>query len=386
MLFRVVITLMVVASIIISILELHGALRLSSETFRVPPAVIYSQYLIAVASGLLAVLLAWTSLQLSGVTFLVIHLVSLSLGHALMIDSSGSPGFLHRGSFTLFGALAVVAFVRYTSEFPRELKPAELVRAKAELPLVLIRWLRRADESSQPWFFARVWRGLQSHVVSTPRTVWLAGIAYAILIYWMHANYGSPYSMVMFHLSDGTARACWALFVIVFMFAIFIGLSNLRVNYAYSAPEQQRRILWLTQGYVSALFVLTFAIAMGLVAVVAGNPVVWRIATDVAFVAWPLAVLTVLACFFTSIFFSGVFDPALVLRKTSLYATMVIVMVFLFAGVESLLQSRLTAWLGLPENVSVWIGGGVIALLVGPLHSWLKIHVARLAGVEDSRK
>ncbi len=379
---RLGITAIVVASVVVSILELRGALALSPEVLRVPRAVIYAQYLIAASSGLLAILLVWTSLHLSGVAALTVHLAALSLNHALMIDASGSPGLLHRGVFALTAGLAVAAFVRFTSAFPRALMPAELDRAKGELPFAALRWSLPAAGPGRPAVPTRAWRAMQTQVVRAPRAVWLAGIAYGVFIYWMHSSFGSRYSLLMFRLGEWPARTAWALHVLIYMTAIFIGLSNLRVNYAYSAREQQRRILWLTQGYISAVFVFVLVSATSLVAVVVGSPAVWRIANGAAFIGWPLAVLTVLGCFFISVFCSGVFDPALALRRTSLYAILAVMLTFAFAGIESLVESQLAARFGLPESLGTWVGGGAVALAVGPIHAWLKRLIWRLAGVQ----
>lgn len=381
---RLVITAMAVASVTVSVLELPGALALSPEVLRVPRPVIYSQYLIALTSGILALLLVWKSLQLSGVLALTIHLANLSLNHALMIDASGSPGLLHRGVFALTAGVAVAAFVRFTSMFPRQPTMSEMERAKAELPFSAVRWSLRAAGSRQPAALTRWWRRLQARVVGAPRGVWLAGVAYGAFIYWMHATFGSRHSLVMFRLDEWLARAAWGLHVLIYMTAILIGLSNLRVNYAYSSREQQRRILWLTQGYVSAVFVLILVSAAILSAVVVGSGPVWRIANWTGFIGWPLAVLTVLGCLLISVFFSGAFDPALVLRRTSLYGIMVVMLAFIFAGIESLVESRLTARFELPEGVGTWVGGGVVALAVGPIHAWLRRAIGRVAGVDES--
>lgn len=378
-----IISAIVAASVAVSILELPGALSLSPEILRVPRLVIYSQYLIAAASGLLALLLVWTSLHLSGVAVLTVHLATLSLNHALMIDASGAPGLVHRGVFALTAGLAVAAFVRFTCAFPRPLTAAEMERAKEELPFSAVRWSRRAPASGRPAAPTRAWRTLQGRVAAAPRAVWLAGVAYGAFIYWLHASFGSRHSLMMFHLAEWPARAAWALHILIYMTAILIGLSNLRVNYACSEPVERRRILWLVQGYLSALFIFILISATGLVAVVISSPAVWRIANGTAFVGWPLAVLTVLGCFFLSVFFAGVFDPALVIRGTTLYAVLVVILTFMFAGIESLAESQLTERFGLPESFGTWFGGGAVALAVGPIHAWVKHTIGRLAGLEE---
>lgn len=384
MLLRLAVTATVVASIVASISELRDALALVPEFLRVPTPVIYAQYLIAAASGLLALLLVWTSLYMSGVGVLTVHLATLSLSHALMIDASGSPGLVHRGVFALGSGLAVAAFVRFTSSFPRQLAAADLARARTELPLAAVRWSLTTVGSRRPSAMARNWRALQARVIGAPRAVWLAGIAYGLYIYWMHVSFGSAYSLVMFRFGAWPARAAWALHILIYMTAIFIGLSNLRVNYAYSAQEERRRILWITQGYISALFIFVVVSATGLVAAAVGDPTLWRIANGSAFVGWPVAVLTVLGCFFVSVFFSGVFDPVLVLRRTALYAGLIFTLTFIFAGIESLVESQLTDRFGLPEGFGTWVGGGVVALVFAPIHGWLKQLIVRVAGTETA--
>lgn len=85
-----------------------------------------------------------------------------------------------------------------------------------------------------------------------------------------------------------------------------------------------------------------------------------------------LAALVVgLAFLGVAVLYRGALDPALVLRRTALYGFVGVALVFAFTAIEDLTSSWLTERLGLGENAGSWLAGGVVALLLGPIHEAL---------------
>lgn len=372
---RGVVLVVVLLSVAFVVVELGGYLDLPAAALAAPPPTVYAQYAIALLAGTVAVVLAWTSRRIPGVPVMAFHLATLSLSHATMVDASGGTGPFHRGAQALASGLAVAAFVRFTALFPRELGPDGFRRARDELAGMLF------PGAGEPSRVTRSFRSLQLVLVRRPWIVWAGGVTYGVFLYWMQARFASEHSLVMFDLSSGLARGAWAAHVVVFTTAILLGLSNLGVGHAYSGGEQRRRILWLVAGYTVAVFLFVAMAGLMLAATAAASPALWSLTNGMAFVVWPLTILVVMVCYLVSIFFRGAFDPSLVLRGTTIYGGLVVGLTFLFAGVESVVESQLTERFGLPEGVGTWVGAGAVALALEPLRRWLDGTVRRLAPV-----
>jgi hypothetical protein len=78
----------------------------------------------------------------------------------------------------------------------------------------------------------------------------------------------------------------------------------------------------------------------------------------------PLVIVLSLA---VAVFYTGTFDPGLVIRKTTIYASVGVVATGLFALVENLISNTLARWLHLPNSVSTFAGSIAVALAIVPL-------------------
>ena len=381
---QVLITAAVVLSIAWGVNELIVYLSLPVSALSAPRGAVYAQYLIAAVAGVLAVVLIWSSITQSGVQLLSLHLAALSLGHSTMIDASGPGNILHRIVYVIAGSTAVVAFVRFTCHFPRTLTGGEVTRAREELPLSPIAWSKcRAPDDAAAGWIAKAWRKLQASTVTRPGLVWVSGIFFAGLQYTMIAEFGTKYSLVAFNLSSPAARGIWIILILYFMTAILLGVSNLRVNYFYAESQERRKLLWLAQGYIFTIFLFSFLSVLLVLATVAGSPVLYVVARSVAFITYPLVFLSVLLCYVIAVFATGAFNPSLVVRKTTVYGTMLVVMTCIFTGIESIVTNHLTTRFGLPESIGTWLGGGTVALAFGPVRTWFERVSLRIFAAGD---
>jgi hypothetical protein len=148
------------------------------------------------------------------------------------------------------------------------------------------------------------------------------------------------------------------------LLSLAVGVTNLRAAYVLSDREERRRMLWVVTGSVAALWAVLIPIGVWISDVLGlGLPSVfgWLL------LLLPLAPLILVLCLAVAVFFSGAMDPALVIRKTTVYGAIGVIFVFLFAGLGNLVEGWVESALGLPGSVGSIITGGAIAVVLLPL-------------------
>lgn len=145
-------------------------------------------------------------------------------------------------------------------------------------------------------------------------------------------------------------------------------LINWRRMYKAADADGRRRVLWLVQGLVA--FAVIGGFQVSLVVLVQTTPL------EIPIPGWEywlrtVALFVALGFIAVAVFYRGALDPGLVVRRTALYGLSGVVLVFVFTAVEDLTASWLADRLGLSENAGSWLAGGVVALLLGPIHAAL---------------
>lgn len=279
----------------------------------VPRQVGYGLFVLS-AAGLGATILAKApprqELSLVAIVLALMGVPFLDSGAGRAAAAIGTPKWLVDGVLSLGFLMALAATLRLSRSFPN--------------PVSTGRWGRRA-----PWLGA--------------------------LLAWIGANVG------LFPLTPavGTAMALAVAFSCLF---------NYRTLFRAADAEGRRRILWLAQGMVA--FTVVAALQVALTVLVRVTPLRigipgWEYWLRLAALFAGLLFLAV------AVFYRGALDPALVLRRTALYGLAGVALVFVFTAIEDLTSSWLAERLGLGENAGSWFAGGVVALLLGPLHAAL---------------
>ena len=279
----------------------------------IPRQVGYGLFVMAAAS-LGGVILAKTppqrSLSLLAVTLALLGLPLIGSGAGAAMSAVGAPEWLFNVLASLGFFLALAAIYRLSRSFPYE---------------------RRSERWGQwaPWIIAVVaWGAVWVRVLPlTPRL----GMAMAL----------------------GVAVAC---------------LVNWRSMYEAADAEGRRRVLWLAQGL--AAFVVLGGLQVVLVVLVQTTPL------QIPIPGWEywlriVALFAALGFLALAVFYRGALDPGLVLRRTALYGFGGVALVFLFTAVEDLTAAWLADRLVLGESAGSWFAGGVVALLLGPIHAVL---------------
>lgn len=178
---------------------------------------------------------------------------------------------------------------------------------------------------------------------------------------------------------DGTSpliaqvgAAILALLVVAFVLigapaAILISALNLRLGYRLADADDRRRIRWIVDGCVVGAVGLFANVALQFAFDMIGLEHVG--AKAVPGVILGLGNLAMVICLAVGIFYDGALESSLIVRRSAVYTAFGVLLTFVFAGVENLASSLLSARLGLPDGASSFVGGGAAALVFGALRS-----------------
>jgi hypothetical protein len=147
--------------------------------------------------------------------------------------------------------------------------------------------------------------------------------------------------------------------------AIVLGVFLLVWNYRKAERAERRSGAVVVVGFTAALAILLIAT---LVAIFELAPEDDPTAFTFVLVVLPsLAPFVIVLALALAVFYTGTFDPSLVIRKTTVYALVGVVATGVFALVENLISGTLARWLHLPNSVSTIAASIAVAFAVVPL-------------------
>lgn len=167
----------------------------------------------------------------------------------------------------------------------------------------------------------------------------------------------------------------------VIVAAMSLAVLNLRAGYRHADEEGRRRIYWVVEGFFAGTAVLLVASAVKLLQLATGFTI--RIESWFVF-AFFAAFLVLLGCLAIAMFYAGALDPALAMRRTAVFGLVGFAMIFVFTGMEQLVQAHLGEWLGLSDRLGGILTGGTAALTFEPIKRRTDALVGRL--LEQDRR
>lgn len=205
------------------------------------------------------------------------------------------------------------------------------------------------------------WRGWRL-LLLRPSTPWLftGGIflanaaAFGAVSAW-NQRYGTG-------LRAGSVAVPATIGLVLWILALVV--ANLRAGFRRADLEGKRRLFWVVEGvFVATTLLIVAAVVKAVLMLTSGS--------DAHAWWYPMASFAALTamvvCFAIAMFFAGAIDPALAIRRTAVVGLLSVLMLFLFAGVEQVIQEYLGAWVGFSERVGGVLTGGTVALLIDPV-------------------
>ncbi len=165
------------------------------------------------------------------------------------------------------------------------------------------------------------------------------------------------------------------------------GLGLLRSSYRVADAAGRRRVLWAVQGFYAAAWVSVLAaIPMGVIATRAGAAYGAGSANDVVIpyaavalqsIAGIVSLGLVVAGLGVALLYDGALDPALALKRTTVYGIVAVSGALLFGIVENVASSLLASALNLSDGMGAAVAGAAVALAFNPLRNWITRAVER---------
>ena len=257
--------------------------------------------------------------------------------------------------------LAVVAFLRFSALFPRPLK------------------LAGAGRSGLPDLV----RGLQT-LSTLPVIVWSMGGTLILIM-------AAPAVGRTWTPASSTPEISWNLFwilavsrmilgyLILPMGMMGLGVLNLYRGLRTATERDRARSLWVFAGFFSAFWMITIGSTLNFLGDLPDPVTVWQVPLVL------FAPLVIVVCLTVAVFYRGDLDPALVIRRSTVYGALGVLFVGLFAVAENLVSDSLVNRMGVPDTVGGALLAVFVALIVIPLRRRLTALVTRLGPRSASR-
>ncbi|MGH7575203.1 MAG: hypothetical protein ACREM1_08770 [Longimicrobiales bacterium] len=289
-------------------------------------------------------------------------------GTQINVSLSYGSGWVSQTAMAAF-VLAVASFVRFSALFPRPLTPERL------RPVRRLFWLRRLRAATlSAW---TVW-GVAAGIILLPH---LVSAAFArVFGLGEDAARAADRAADGFHVAaTGMGRTYLltvaAAYVMLPVVASVVGARNLRLSYRLAVPGERERMLWVTTGFTLAAWLIVSAFG--------GAIVVGALDLVPELIAMGLVVLLVLAPLLVvlgsamGVLYAGAIDPALALRRSTLYGALGTLGIVAFAGIENVLSELVEERLGLPTFIGPLVAGGIVAAVLVPVQRRLSGAFAR---------
>ncbi|MCH7565285.1 MAG: hypothetical protein IH968_15845 [Gemmatimonadetes bacterium] len=165
-------------------------------------------------------------------------------------------------------------------------------------------------------------------------------------------------------------------------------VSALAVSFLWSAyrlanAEERSKILWIVLGASFAVAWIGFLVSL----VYAGllTDILDPVSSAIWDVSLPVLWFTSLGGFAMAILYSGAFDVRPLINKTTVYGTLGVLGIILFATIESLVSEVVEARLGLPDMAGAGVSGALVAGIILALRGRFSRGVSRLLRSTDDR-
>lgn len=285
------------------------------------------------------------------------------------------------------GALfAAISLTRFASLFPRRFTAGDL-RPILQQTVADSEAFEMADSwgAAERWvnkLFSRLFRRYRAHVErSKKQHVMSPERAIALHAWILESRKAFGACIVLAIIVSALCLAGWttaamAIAVYPMLLIGMMGLLYLRLNYRLSNAEERRRGLWVVEGFLLALapgFVTEFAM---LPLILINVPVV-ALFMGAYVLAMSAGAIGLVVCLAIATFHSGSFDSSLVIRRTTVYSAVIVLLTSVFAVVENLVTNAIAARTALPSNLGAIIAAVAVALAFGPVRDKLKKIVDR---------
>jgi hypothetical protein len=156
----------------------------------------------------------------------------------------------------------------------------------------------------------------------------------------------------------------WTLFVGLPLVGMAAGALNLRSVYVSSGEAERKKILWVVVGCVGSAGMVLAAVGGFLLSSVP----LFNLAGFLV-LGLPFAPLVLVVSLAIAVFYRGSIHPALVIRRSTVYGVLGVLLIAALSAAENLLSEILENALGFSSLASIALLGAVIAVILIPLRA-----------------
>ncbi len=160
------------------------------------------------------------------------------------------------------------------------------------------------------------------------------------------------------------------------IFVVLTGVVYFYITYRGADAEAKRKVLWFFEATLATLAILVIVVALRAALLGSDSPTLRDVLQLIVNVVSGLATVV---CFAAAVFYAGAVSPALIVRKTLVYAATVAVLLFLFAAVEIFIVESLVHALHVTDRFASALLGATFGLGFHPLKHRIEHLLRRFA-------
>ena len=172
--------------------------------------------------------------------------------------------------------------------------------------------------------------------------------------------------------------ALCCIFIVVMAMSLNV-MFKIKAQYHLGSDQSRRRIEWIYLYLFTLSSILFLTIFVGMLTNITSSlglidkAVIWELQLingmiALGIICW-LIPIGFLVCLGLSIFYRGAIDPNLLIRKSTIYTIIALVMTVVFISVEGAVTSQAVVRLGLPSQSGAILAGTITALVFGPVRN-----------------
>jgi len=151
------------------------------------------------------------------------------------------------------------------------------------------------------------------------------------------------------------------------------GWANLMpARFALSDESERRKLVWVTVGLQAGMMTMLTLVVVG--GVLHLTPL-RSVGAIIVGLAQPACFILIMVGISIGAFWEGALDPRLAISRAKVLSLLALATTVLFAAIETVLSTWITAAIGLPDFWASALAGAGLALAVGPMHGWIKERV-----------
>lgn len=138
-------------------------------------------------------------------------------------------------------------------------------------------------------------------------------------------------------------------------------------SFRLSRERGRRQVLWIMQAHLITSFGMLMILILYPLAALTGSGVLVSMRDGLMTVFQPMGWALTLTGYAIALFLVGAFDLRPMITRSTVYGMSLILLTFVFACVEEVVEAQVSTRIQLPDGVGTWAGAAAIAVCMGPV-------------------